>query len=197
MRQITPTVIKHEPVLVWRCMIHQKMRNHRLLGGALRTFFSQGTGSANLAPFCAKLRRIAPTHKTWTAVRRKLYNTSKEAESSILGGCSQNIFLLGYRKCQFGAILRQNAPNCANSHKKLVWRCMIHLKKRNHRLLGVPKDHFHLSATEVPFWRIFAPNCAKLRRPIKPEPLIAWRFLIRQMKQNYRLLGGVLRTLFS
>ena len=67
------------------------------------------TRSDNLAQFCAKLRRIAPTYKTWTAVCRKLYNTSKEAELSTFGGCSQNIFLSRHQKCRFGAALRQMA----------------------------------------------------------------------------------------
>ena len=61
LRNFTPITVKPEWLLVESCIIPQKKRNDRLLGGALRAFFSQGTGSANLAPICAKLRRIAPT----------------------------------------------------------------------------------------------------------------------------------------
>ena len=114
LRQIAPMVIKNESVLVRRCMIHQKMRNHQLLGGVLRVFFSQGTGSANLAPFCAKLRQTAPTYKRWTSTRMKMYDTPKKVQSSNFGGCSKIIFTSVQRKCDVGAFLRQIAPNCAH-----------------------------------------------------------------------------------
>ena len=95
----------------------------------------------------------------------------------------------------------QNAPNSANGHKTLTSARMkmydTPKKAQSSTFGGVLKDHFYLRAPEVPCWRIFAPNCAKLRPLIKDEPLIAWSCLLLQKKRNHRLLGSVLRTFFS